>query len=215
MTVKEFRKYFRGKKPAGAITLLIFGVLFFLVASIGESFLFAGIGITLAIIGIYQINQFGEMISDDAVDVFCNGRAKEYFAFKKGIAEERGAGNDDIIFSCGYCFKDLFLARQAIRGKDNVWRSSIFDMCCLYFVGETAYYSSKKLSLITEERSETLKEFALQDIQLISIEELNRSVMVVIVIPGNEKLYIDCRDRNEAVQIYNRLRNRAYPMIET
>lgn len=134
MNVNEHRKYFNRKKPAGAITLLVFGILFFLLGiSIDGGFLWAIIGAAMSAGGIYLIVKVSTNQSDSAIDNFCNTQANEYCNTKKVIVDSQGNGITDAIYSSGYCFENIFSARRAIRGKDNIWRSSIFEMSCMFF----------------------------------------------------------------------------------
>jgi len=211
MTMNEFRKYFNHKKPSGAITLIAFGVIFFLLGiSVDGGFLWAFIGLGLLAFGIYLIIKFGANQSDSTVDNYCTNQANEYYATKKLIVDSQDNSVIDTICSCGYCFENIFSARRALRGRDNVWRSSIFEMSCMFFSDEMVYYYSKKISLITDEKSEKQKDFRLHDIQMVSLEEINQSVVVAIAIPGNEKIYINCKNKEEAIDLCNKVKNKTY-----
>ena len=211
MVMNEFRKYFNHKKPSGAITLIVFGVIFFLLGiSVDGSFLWAFIGLGMLALGIYLIIKFGANQSDSAVDYYCANQANEYYSTKKVIVDSQDKSVIDTVCSCGYCFENIFSARRAIRGRDNVLRSSIFEMSCMFFSEEMVYYYSKKISLITDEKSEKQKDFRLQDIQMVSLEEVNQSVVVAIAIPGNEKIYINCKNKEEAIDLCNKVKNKTY-----
>lgn len=211
MTTNDLRKYFNRRKPSGAITLLVFGILFFLLGiSIDGGFLWAFIGAAMSAGGIYVIVKFSTNQSDSAVDSFCNAQANEYCTTKKVIVDSQGNGISDAIYSSGYCFENIFSARKAFRGKDNVWRSSIFEMSCMFFTEDMVYYYSKKISLITDEKSEKQKDFRLQDIQMVSLEEINQSVVVSIAIPGNEKIYVNCRNKEEAIELCDKVKSKTY-----
>ncbi len=216
MTTNDFRKYFNRRKPSGAITLLIFGILFFLLGiSIDGGFLWAFIGVAMSAGGIYLIVKFSAKQSDSAIDSFCNTQANEYCNTKKVIVDSQGNGITEAIYSSGYCFENIFSARRAIRGKDNNWRSSIFEMSCMFFTEDMVYYYSKKISLITDEKSEKQKDFRLQDIQMVSLEEINQSIVVAIAIPGNEKIYVNCRSKEEAVEFCDKVKSKAYKREQT
>lgn len=211
MTMNEFRKYFNHKKPSGAITLIVFGVIFFLLGiSVEGGFLWSFIGLGMLAFGIYLIIKFGANQSDRAVDNYCISQANEYYATKKIVVDSQDNSVIDTICSCGYCFENIFSARRAMRGRDNVWRSSIFEMSCMFFSDEMVYYYSKKISLITDEKSEKQKDFRLHDIQMVSLEEINQSVVVAIAIPGNEKIYINCKNKEEAIDLCNKVKNKTY-----
>ena len=216
MNVSEHRKYFNRKKPSGAITLLVFGILFFLLGiSIDGGFLWAIIGVAMSAGGTYLIVKFSSNQSDSAIDNFCNTQAHEYCNTKKVIVDSQGNGITDAIYSSGYCFENIFSARRAIRGKDNIWRSSIFEMSCMFFTEDMVYYYSKKISLITDEKSEKQKDFRLQDIQMVSLEEINQSIVVAIAIPGNEKIYVNCRNKEEAIELCDKVKSKAYKRDQT
>ena len=216
MNVSEHRKYFNRKKPSGAITLLVLGILFFLLGiSIDGGFLWAIIGAVMSAGGIYLIVKFCSNQSDSAIDSFCNTQANEYCNTKKVIVDSQSNGIADAIYSSGYCFENIFSARRAIRGKDNIWRSSIFEMSCMFFTEDMVYYYSKKISLITDEKSEKQKEFRLQDIQMVSLEEINQSIVVAIAIPGNEKIYVNCRNKEEAIVLCDKIKSKAYKREQT
>lgn len=211
MDVNEHRKYFNRKKPAGAITLLVFGILFFLLGvSIDGGFLWALIGAAMSACGIYLIVNFNKNQSDSAIDTFCNTQANEYCNTKKVIIDSQGNGITDAIYSSGYCFENIFSARRAIRGKDNIWRSSIFEMSCMFFTEDMVYYYSKRISLITDEKAEKQKDFRLQDIQMVSLEEINQSIVVAITIPGNEKIYVNCKNKEEAIELCDKVKKKTY-----
>jgi len=212
MNLNDRRKYFNHKKPSGAITLLSFGILFFLLgALIGDNLLYlAFIGATMAIVGICLLVKVGANQSDGAIDAFCNALANEYCNTKKAIIDSCGHTIKVAIYSSGYSFENFFSARRAIRGKDNVWRSSIFKMSCLFFAEDMIYYYSKKVSLITEEKAEKQKDFRHQDIQMVSLEEVNQAVVVAILIPGNEKIYLSCKNKEEAIELCNKIKCAAY-----
>lgn len=216
MTVSDHRKYFNRKKPSGAITLLVFGILFFLLGiSIDRGFLWAIIGVAMSAGGIYLIDKFSSNQSDSAIDDFCNTQANEYCNTKKVIVDSQGNGITDAIYSSGYCFENIFSARRAIRGKDNIWRSSIFEMSCMFFTEDMVYYYSKKISLITDEKSERQKDFRLQDIQMVSLEEINQSIVVAIAIPGNEKIYVNCSNKEEGIELCDKVKSKAYKREQT
>lgn len=207
MTMKELKKYFDRRKPLGAIMLLILGMfLFFSGIRGGDGLLWAMAGAAMTAGGTYLSVKFLTNCSDNAVDAFCDSRAQAYFTTKKAIAESQGYG--EAVYSSGFCFENIFSARKALRGKDKVWRSSVFESSCMFFTNDRCYYYSKKISLITDEKYEKQKDFRLQDIQMVSLEEMNHSVAVSIVIPGNEKLYMNCRNKEEAVELCGKLKKR-------
>lgn len=208
MTMKDLKKYFDRRKPLGAIMLLILGILlFFSGISGGDGLLWAMAGAAMTAGGTYLIVKFLTNCSDNAVDAFCDSRAKEYCTTKKAIAESQGKVME-AVYSSGFCFENIFSARKALRGRDKVWRSSIFESSCMFFTNDTVYYYSKKISLITDEKYEKQKDFRLQDIQMVSLEEMNHSVAVSIVIPGNEKIYVNCRNKEEAVELCGKIKKR-------
>lgn len=211
MNTNDLRKYFNRRKPSGAIVLLIFGILFFLVGvSVDGGFLWALIGVALFATGIYLIVKFSENQSDGAVDAFCQSQANEYYAAKKALVGSNDNGITDAVYSSEYSFENIFSARKAIKGKDGIWRSSIFEMSCLFFTKDTAYHYSKKISLITEEKAEKQKEFNLQDIKMVSLEEMNQSLAVAIAIPGNEIIYVTCKNREEAANLCNKIKEKTF-----
>ena len=211
MDINKYRKYFNGKKPSGAIALLIFGIFFFLLGVlIDGGFLWSIIGALMVAGAIFLIVKFNMSQSDKAVDAFCQAQAIEFYNTKKIIVESQSINISDVIYSGGYCFENFFSARKAVRGKDNVWRSSIFEMSCLFFVENMVCYYSKIISLITDEKSEKQKDFRLQDIQMVSLEEVNQTVTVAITIPGNEKIYVNCRRKTEAIELCNRIKSKLY-----
>lgn len=207
MNNKNLRKYFYSKKPSGSIVLLILGILLFLLGvSIDDAFMWAVFGILLIIAGVCLIVNFNKKYSDSAVDAFCNNLAEEYYATKRTVADSKDKSIADNICSCGYCFDNLFSARKIKRGKDGTSRSSIFGMSCLFFSNETVYCYSKKVSLITDEKTEKERSFKVQDIQMVSLEELNQSVTVAVSIPGNEKIYISCKNKEQAIELCDRIK---------
>lgn len=211
MSKKDLRKYYYGKKPSGAIVLLIFGILLFLLgASIDDAFLWAIIGVLMIGGGICLIVNFGKKHSDSTVDSFCNTLAEEYYATKRSIAESKENKITDSICSCGYCFDNIFSARKIKKGRDDISRSSIFNMFCLFFSDETVYCYCKKISLITDEKTENEKSFQIQDIQMVSLEEINQSVNVVVSIPGNENIYVGCKNKEEAIKLCDKIKSLVY-----
>ena len=150
MKVNDFRKYFNGKKPSCAIALLVLGIIFFLLGvSIDGGYLWAIIGALLSAGGIIWIVKFRAKHSDRAIDEFCSNQADEYFSAKRAIVDSRGDKVKDAVYSYGYCFENIFSARRAIQGRDNIWRSSIFEMSCMFFEENMVCFYSKRISLIT------------------------------------------------------------------
>lgn len=189
--------------------MLIFGILLSLFGIfIVRELLWDSIGAAMSLVGICFIVKFNKNQSDSAVDDFCNRQADEYYAAKKAIMDSWDDKIVDVVYSSGYCFENIFSARKAIRGKDNTWRSSIFEMSCMFFSEVTVYYFNKKISLITDERAENQKDFQLQDIQTVYIEELNQLVVVAITIFGNENIYVRCRNKEEAVELCSRINSK-------
>lgn len=187
--------------------LLVFGILLSLFGIfIVRELLWDSIGAIMSLAGIRLIVKFNVNQSDSAVDDFCNKQASEYYTAKKAIMDSRDDKIVDAVYSSGYCFENIFSARKAIKGKDNVWRSSIFEMSCMFFSEMTVYYCNRKISLITDERSEHQMDFQLQDIQMVCIEELNQSVVVTVAISGNENLYVRCGNREEAAELCGRMK---------
>lgn len=196
--------------------LLIFGILFFLLGiSVDGGFLWAMIGAVMSAGGIFLIIKFCSDQSDSAIDEFCRTQAEEYGNTKKIIVDSQGDEITDAMYSEGYCFENIFSARRAIRGKDNVWRSSIFEMSCLFFTEEMVYYYSKKISLITDETYENQKDFRLQDIRMVSLEEINQSIVVAIAIPGNEKIYVNCRNKEDAIRLCDKIKEKTFKREKT
>ncbi len=211
MTTNDFKKYFNRKKPSGAITLFVFGILFFLLGiSLDGGFLWAIIGTAMSAGGIYLIVRNSNQQSNSAIDNFCGTQANEYYATKKAIVDSYGNEITDQIFSSGYCFENIFSARKAFKGKDNIWRSSIFEMSCIFFTENMVYYYNKKISLLTDEKAEKQKDFKLQDIAMVSLEEINQSVVIAITIPGNEKIYVHCRNKEDALQLCDQIKSKTY-----
>ncbi len=215
MNMYEHRDYFNRKKPFTGIVLVVFGIItlmlgFLLGGSVESAFLWAMLGSFLIASGVYFIIKIRAQESDRALDKFCSAQAEEYFSTKKIVVESREKGIVDSVFSSGYCFENLFSARRAIRGKDKVWRSSIYEMSSLFFSENKVYYYSKKISLMTDEKCERQNEFRLQDIQSVALEEVNQSVVVAIVIPGNEKIFVNCKNKEEAIELCDRIKNKVF-----
>lgn len=211
MTTKDFKRYFNRKKPSGAITLLIFGILFFLLGiSIDGGFLWGVIGIAMSAVGIYVIVNNSKRQSNSAVDNFCNIQANEYYVIKKALVDSYGNKVTDSLYSGGYCFENIFSARRAFKGNDNIWRSSIYEMSCVIFTENMVFYYNKKISLLTDEKLEKQKNFRIQDIAMVSLEEINQSVVIAITIPGNEKIYVNCRNKEEALQLWDKIKSKTY-----
>ena len=215
MTTNELRRYFNRRKPSGGITLLIFGILFFwLGISLDGEISWLLIGLVMSGIGIFLIYKHSTKQSD-AVDAFCNELADEYFDIKKIVADSKCDGIVDAVYSSGYCFENIFGSRRAICGRDKVWRSSIFEMSCMFFADDMVYYYSERVSLITDEISETQKEFRADDIRMVSLEEFNQSVVVVVTIPGNEKICISCKTKADAIELCDNIKNKTYKKEQT
>lgn len=209
MSMSDLRKYFNKRKPSGAICFLIFGILFFLLGiSIDGGFMWANIGVAMGACGISIIVKYNKTQSDSSVDSFCHNVAKDYYAFQKSTVESYGNTIDDELYSDGYIFDNIFRARLARRGNDNIWRSSIYEMKCIFFAAENVYYYSKKVSLITDEKYEKQKKFRVCDIQMVSLEELNQFMGVAIAIPGNEKIYINCKSRESAIALCDKIKSK-------
>lgn len=209
MTTNNFRKYFNKCKPSGAICLVLFGILFFLLGiSLNGGFMWAIIGAIMVGGGICMIIKFYNTHSDSSVDAFCNNQAKEYYLLKKRVVESYDEIIIDELYSGGYSFNNIFSARLARRGNDRVWRSSIIEMICLFFTAENVYYYSKRMSLITNEKSEEQKEFHYFDIQMVSLETFNQAIVVAIAIPGNEKIYINCKNKETATIVCDKMKEK-------
>ena len=202
-------KYFNKRKPAGGITLLFLGMLFFLVGVLGDAGLGCVlIGASMFAGGCYIISKSNIYQSDASVDAFCGNLAQDFFAFKKKIVDSyKGTIEDELLFS-EYNFENIFSARLARKGKDGIWRSSVVEMTCAFFLSDMICYYNKKVSLITDEKFEMQKEIPVLDIQMVSMEESNQNVAVVITISGNEKLYFKYRDRERATKLYERVKNK-------
>lgn len=204
----DLRKYFNKKKPVGAVVLIIFGIMFFLLGiSIDGAFLWIVIGLVMSGFGIYIIAKHNKYQSDVAIDAFCNNLASEYSINKNAVVESYEEPVMEKIYSCGYCFENLFSTRKAIRGRDGVWRSTIFEMSCIFLTETNVYYYCKKQSLITDEKLEKQKSFCVKDIQMVSLEELNQSIVVAVTIPGNEKLYVNCKNKEEAIALCDKIKS--------
>ena len=211
MTTNDLLKYFNRKKPTGATVLLIFGIIYFLCAlAIEGSPVHIIIGMAMVAVGIWLIVRFNSNISDNKVDDFCKSIADEYYRSKRLIAESKEDIVTDAICETEYCFDNLFSARMAARGKDNIMRSSILGISCMFFTNESVYYYSQKISLITEEKFENQKDFYLKDIQMVSLEQINQSFAVVITIPGNEKVYINCRSKENAIEFCDKIKHKTH-----
>ena len=209
MNLSECRRYFNRKKPTGAVALLIFGILVFgLNISSNGRFQWILIGAGMSACGIYLTFKFSATQREREIDNFCSIVANEYWNDKRFIVHSEGNDVTDAIYSSGYCFENIFGARQAIQGRDNIWRSSIFEMACMFFAKEKIYYYSKKISLITDEKFEKHRDFRLQDIQMVSIEENNQSLAVAVVFTGNEKIYVNCRTKEEAIRLCARIKEK-------
>ncbi len=208
MATDELRRYFEHKRPLGAIALIVFGAIILMLGILargGYVWKFAGLGVTA--LGIYLTVKFGANCSDSTVDNYCADLANKYYAAKKTAVDSQKTVSDTIC-SCGYCFENIFSARRAVRGRDNIWRSSIFEMSCMFFSEETVYYCNEKISLITDEKNEKQSDFKLRDIQMVSLEEKNRSWVVSVVIPGNKNVYINCKNKEEATNLCDRLKEK-------
>ncbi len=211
MTTNEFNKYFMKRKPIGAVVLLIFGVLFFTLGILLPSgYLWSVIGVVLAAPGVFLLIRYLEKYSDKAVDAHCSALATEYYNVKKAVVDSKEQAVFETTTSDGYCFEKVFNPRWTIRSRDGKLRSSIYEMTCIFFTEEKAYYFSKKASLISDDVTEIQKEFRLQDVQLVSLEQINQSVVVVISIPGSENLYVNCETKEQAVSLCDKIKEKVY-----
>lgn len=211
MTMRNLRKYFNRRKASGAVVLLVIGILFFMIGiSVDGAFMWTIIGGMISVSGIVMIVRFSKNQSCSAVDAFCRERTEEYCSNKRSIVDSRGVLITDMVCTNRYCFENIFSARKAIQGKDHIWRSSILEICCTFFSEEMVFYFAKKVSLITDESLEKQKEFRILDIQMVSLEEINRSISVVITIPGNEKIYVYCKNKEEALEFCDKIRSKMF-----
>ena len=207
MGKKEFKKYFFPSKPVGAISLLILGFLILLVCALtnGTDIWFL-IGIIALFSGGFLLKSFFNHQTGHIIDQFCNKQAEYFYDTKQAIVVSYGKTVLDTITSSGYCFENLFSARKAVQGHDGVLRSSIFEMTGIFFTEKQVYFFSKKISLITDEKMELENIFSIKDVQMISLKEINQSVVVVITIPGNERLYFNCQTRTDAINLCQKLK---------
>lgn len=213
MSASDLLKYFNRRKPYGAVTLIVFGVLFFLgglLSLSGDS----AIGIPVCLFGaamagggIYLVSHFNSKQSDFAIDEYCGSLANEYYADKLCTVQSREGHIADVFYSKRYNFDNLFSTRLSRRGNDGVWRTSILEMSCVFFTKESVYCYIKKVSLITDEKVEKQKEFRACDIQMVSLEEFDRSFAVVISVAG-ERISVNCKSREAASELRSRIEAR-------
>lgn len=206
--MNDFIKYFNKKKPSGAIFLIIFGTLFSLITmSIDGGFLPFIIGIGMIAFGIYLTSKFYAKQSDVTIDTFCRTQANEYYRKNKQALKFQNKKITDSLLFDGFCFDNIFNARLARQGKDGILRSSIYEMSCMFFVDDCIYFYSQKISLITNEISQKQCNFKIQDIQMVSIEENTPSFGVAVSIPGNEKIKINCKNKENALEVYDKIKD--------
>lgn len=204
----NIRKYFNRKKPIGAILLIILGICFLnLGISARNGFMWVIIGLLVGGIGVYRVYLHCTYQSDKEVDLFCERLAQEYYSDNRVEIDSKKYGRIEKLEAYEYCFENAFRSRKAIKGKDGFWRSTILKIHSFYMVDEMAYYFEKKISLISEEKVERKKEFKINEIQMISIENNNQTSCLVIAIPGNEKIRFKYRDRNKAIEMSEKIKN--------
>lgn len=211
MSLNSRRKYFNRKKPTGSIALLILGALIFIFALSSDcNFILAIFGLALSAGAVYMITAFSLAHSDDTIDNFCNSLAAEYCAAKKATVCSYGKTATETVCTSGYCFENIFSARKARLGKDKVWRSSIFEILCVFFTTDKVYCYIKKISLISNESSDSEKIFDLCDIKTVSFEKINGAAFVAIAVPGDEKINIKCSTTEYAELLCNRIKQILY-----
>ncbi len=216
MNINDFRRYFNGEKPLGSIALLILGMLSILLGcAIDGLYIIAFLGIAMSALGLCMAFKFNSAVSDGKVDSFCRAQADSYRNEKRADVVSKGTEIIDEICTDDYSFENYFSARLAVRGKDKLWRSSIYKSTCLFFSESTVYYFCNRISLITCESVEKKTEFRFKDIQMVSIEEFRPSIIVVITIPGNEKIHISCKSREYAEELCSKIKQKMYLQSRT
>lgn len=148
---------------------------------------------------------YNKNYSDLAIDNYCKELIQDYLKESEIILKEDGVQVLSSYSSYNYCFENIFSVRKAIKCKDGKRRSSILKIDLFFISKENCYYFCKQISLISDEVLCKKKIFKLEDIQMVSFEEYNTYATVVIAIPGNEKILINCNSIEEAEKLSNEL----------
>lgn len=207
MGKKDLLKYYNKKKPVGGFIILVLAIFLFptfisLDAEFGLPF------IIMVVCGGYSLFRFFKYQTDQAVDDYCMELAKEYHREqKKAVASYKIEIEKEVLYS-GYLFENMFSARKARTGKDGIVRSSILEMACAYISKDMICNYNKRCSLISEEKTQNQREFCISDIQMIAIEEVNQIVAVALTVTGNEKVYLKCNSREQAMEVCEKIKNK-------
>lgn len=205
MSKKDFRNYFNKKRPIGAFVILIISLLLF-ASGAGSTFIEI-IAFAILLIGVFKVYHYLSH-QEEAIDKYCEKMAEEYYYEKRSMVNSYKVAIEEEMHCYGYLFENMFSARMSRVGKNGVVRSSILEIACVFFSKDTLYCYNKRLSLITDEKFENQKEFCISDIQVVSMEVINQNVYVVIIIPGSEKIYLKCNDKNLAVGLCDRIKQK-------
>lgn len=207
---KDINEYFQPKKNGGAISVLCISAFFVLVGlAAGEGAgIFAILGLVGVGIGIFMLYQNSQRMSDSAYDSYC---AKKVPDIQREAMRRLSIDPDQVdmippvVFS-GYNFENLFNARMAKMGVDGIWRSSIYEASCTYFSEEQVYYYGRRISMLTDETFDIMKEYFYTDI--VSVTTTSDAYHYYLTINlGGESQAIPFSNRGEAENSADGLRN--------
>lgn len=207
MDKNKARKYFARKKPYGAVFFIIISFITFLMGiSLKDGYIWIVMGILFFATGIFIIILYNKNYSDLAIDNYCKELFQDYLKESEIILEKDGVQPLYSYSSYNYCFENIFSMRRAVKCSDGKHRSSILKIDLLYISKENCCHFCKQISLISDEVLSKKKIFHLEDIQMVSFEEYNTYVTVVIAVAGNEKILINCNSIKEAEKLSNELK---------
>lgn len=125
------------------------------------------------------------------LDSYCDSLTDEFLAEKNRFYANSGIAISDRFSAGRYCFENIFTQRKSVKGRDGIWRSSIFETECFFISGDTLFRNVRKVSLVSDEKVETSSEIPIKEISTISAEETNGASYVILSTPG-ENLRIKC-----------------------
>ncbi len=197
--------YFTHTNSNLGLNLFLLGLIFLIVGgALFETLLI--VGVFLSIIGILIFILQIKSKKDAQVDEYCRNFAIELSEEKRHLAE----------VNCGevlwehvwhsYCYDQTFSVRRVRKGRDGIWRSSIYNMGVIFLTSEKMLCSVKKLSLITNESTSSDKELLKDDVRIVSVCEENQEYSVEISLIDGEKIHIGCNSFEESERISKRIK---------
>lgn len=187
----EIIKYFGGRRIHPSIYIIVTASLLFLIFGFAEEYILSAIFLLPLIAGFVWYITTKADSPDKKLDSYCDSLTDEFLAEKNRFYANSGIAISDRFSAGRYCFENIFTQRKSVKGRDGIWRSSIFETECFFISGDTLFRNVRKVSLVSDEKVETSSEIPIKEISTISAEETN-GASYAILSTSRENLRIKC-----------------------